>query len=114
MPTRTGKERFGSSQRNLLTALWNDFHEDPSKGFTYHINEFNTDNLNELYETHPVFQACDKAYFNSNTRKHATKFNLELETKGVRARASEFSFQHSNILYLIILFLTFLSLSFFY
>ena len=105
MPTRTGKERFGSSQRNLLTALWNDFHEDPSKGFTYHINEFNKDNLTELYNQHPIFQACDQAYFNNNTRNHAAKFNMELETKG--ARASEFSFQHS-VLYLIILFLTFL------
>ena len=86
--TAGGKNRFGSLQCNALTALWREFHDDNSQGFTYHLNEIDTDNLDKLYNSSPIFTAVDKGYFNRNVRKAAQKFATNLELEGARAQAA--------------------------
>ena len=85
--TASGKKRWGSLQRNALTALWNEFDDDNSQGFTYHFNELDMDTLDKLYNSSPVFTAADKGLFNRNVRNHAKKFATNLELEGARVKA---------------------------
>ena len=102
--TAGGKNRWGSLQRNALTALWREFHDDNSQGFTYHFNELDRNNLDKLYNSSPVFTAIDRGYFNRNVQKQAQKFTTNLELEGARAQAAprphEFSL-HSKQYYCI-------------
>ena len=86
--TAGGKNRFGSAQRNALTALWREFYDDNSQDFTYHLNKLNTDNLDKLYNFSPIFTAVDKEYFNINIRTAAQRFATDLELEGARAQAA--------------------------
>ena len=82
-----GKNCWGSLQRNALTALWREFRDDNSQGFTYHFNELDRDSLDKLYNSNPVFTAVDKGYFNRNVQNAAEGFATKLELEGARAKA---------------------------
>ena len=85
--TAGGGERWGSLQRYALTALFREFHDDNSQGYTYHFNELNRDTLDELYNSNPAFTVVDRGYFNRNVRNAAKGFATVIDLEGARAKA---------------------------
>ena len=82
-----GKNCWESLQRNALTALWREFLDDNSQGFTYHFNKIDRDNLDALYNSNPTFTIVDRGYFNRNVRNLAKRFATTIELEGARAKA---------------------------